>query len=96
MVDRALETASTFEGDVEASCGGSLGFDGGSLLGGLVAYVRTIVYLGRRSRDARGVRVPRVVYVRAHRCGSRRDHLAAGSILGAFAMPRKLYVMVCE
>jgi hypothetical protein len=81
MVERALETAST----LETSFGDSLGLsEGASLLGGFVAYVRTIrcgVYIDRRSRDARGVRVLHVAYVLTHRCGSNRiDHLAAGSI----------------
>jgi hypothetical protein len=100
--ERALDTALTFEtsfaGSWELSDGGSFGFDGGSLLGGFVAYVRTVrcgVYLGRRSRGLAGRIVLRAVIVRAHCCGSRNDHLAAGSMLGAFAMPKNLYVILC-
>jgi hypothetical protein len=79
VVERALDTASTLEREGEGEA--SLESGGGSLLGGFVAYhraTRCVVYLGRRSQYAGGVL--RGVKVRRHRCGSRDDHLGAGSM----------------
>jgi hypothetical protein len=86
VVASALETASTFEGSVEASCGGSLGlFEVGSFAGGLGGYAGALfvegVCLGRRPRGPGGVDGLRVANARMKCRGSLNDQLVAGSIL---------------
>lgn len=82
VVERALDTASTFDVSLGAP---SCVFDEESLLGGLVEYAEVVggvVLRGRRLRRAsRGMLF--VVIDRALWRGSRKDHLAAGSILKA-------------
>jgi hypothetical protein len=80
VVERALDTASTFDVSFGAS---SCVFRDASLLGGLVEYAKPVggvVCFGRRLRSAsRGVSL--VMNDGALCRGSRKDHLAAGSIL---------------
>jgi hypothetical protein len=84
VVERAFETASTFEGSFEASLGGSLGL----FVGGLVEYADIFCWDGRvrnRLRVLCDDSVARVANVRAEGRDSRSDHLAAGSIFTSFS-----------
>jgi hypothetical protein len=82
VVERAFETASTFDAYFGA-WSESFGFV--SLLDGVVEYVGALccdsVSLCRRPRGPEGDDVPPVANIRMHRCGSRSDDLAAGSML---------------
>jgi hypothetical protein len=89
VVESAVDTASTFEGGLEAFCGESFGLFGvlspplcldeyaGDLRCG-------ILLLDRRPRGPGGGGVPRVANVRMRGRGTRSDHLAAGSMLRLF------------
>lgn len=87
VVERALETASTFEGSWGAFFGvsvGSFGGGGGVLPGGLEEYAGILRFggacFGKRPRGPGGEGVARVAKARVCGRGSRNDHLNVGSI----------------
>lgn len=86
VVASAVETASTFEGSVEASCGCSLGlFEDGSFAGGLGieagAFLSEGLFLCKRPRGFGGADGPRVAKARVTCRGNFDDHLVTSSIV---------------
>jgi hypothetical protein len=86
VVASAFETASTLDGSVVASFGGSLELFGvGSFADCLDEYAGAlrwgVMCLVRRPRGPGGGGVPRVANVRVVCRGRRNDHLAAGNIV---------------
>jgi hypothetical protein len=94
VVESAFDTASTLDVSFEDS---SCVFGDCSLLGGLVEYaelVGGVVCFGRRLRSGSRDGLSLVMNHRVHGRGSRKDHLAAGSMLDViFAVSRAVVVL---